>query len=78
MDYEMPVLNGPSATRLLREQGCSCFIFGVTGNVMQKDIDFFISCGADAVFAKRFVPSPSDDDASALRPSESTAAPPTD
>ncbi|KAJ1390226.1 CheY-like superfamily, partial [Ochromonadaceae sp. CCMP2298] len=52
MDYEMPVLNGPSATRLLREQGCSCFIFGVTGNVMKDDKDFFISCGADAVFAK--------------------------
>ncbi|KAJ1431960.1 hypothetical protein B484DRAFT_448120, partial [Ochromonadaceae sp. CCMP2298] len=52
MDFEMPVLNGPSATRLLREQGCSCFIFGVTGNVMKDDKDFFISCGADAVFAK--------------------------
>ncbi|KAJ1398499.1 hypothetical protein B484DRAFT_424911, partial [Ochromonadaceae sp. CCMP2298] len=52
MDYEMPVLNGPSATRQLREQGCSCLIMGVTGNVMQADVDFFKSCGADAVFAK--------------------------
>ncbi|KAJ1427832.1 CheY-like superfamily [Ochromonadaceae sp. CCMP2298] len=52
MDYEMPVLNGPSATRLLREQGCSSFIIGVTGNAMQADMDFFKSCGADAVFAK--------------------------
>ncbi|KAJ1426447.1 CheY-like superfamily [Ochromonadaceae sp. CCMP2298] len=52
MDFEMPVLNGPSATRLLREQGCSCLIIGVTGNVMRADKDFFISCGADAVFAK--------------------------
>ncbi|KAJ1389637.1 hypothetical protein B484DRAFT_341078 [Ochromonadaceae sp. CCMP2298] len=52
MDYEMPVLNGPSATRLLREQGCSCLIIGVTGNVIKVDKDFFISCGADAVFAK--------------------------
>jgi CheY-like chemotaxis protein len=52
MDYEMPVLNGPSSTELLREQGCSCFIIGVTGNVMQADIDFFKSCGADDVFGK--------------------------
>eukprot|EP00601_Ochromonadales_sp_CCMP2298_P000950 CAMPEP_0173176858 /NCGR_PEP_ID=MMETSP1141-20130122/4688_1 /TAXON_ID=483371 /ORGANISM="non described non described, Strain CCMP2298" /LENGTH=467 /DNA_ID=CAMNT_0014099233 /DNA_START=3 /DNA_END=1410 /DNA_ORIENTATION=+ len=52
MDFEMPVLNGPSATRLLREQGCSSFILGVTGNVMKADMDYFKSCGADAVFAK--------------------------
>ncbi|KAJ1404950.1 CheY-like superfamily [Ochromonadaceae sp. CCMP2298] len=52
MDFEMPVLNGPSATRLLREQGCSCLIIGLTGNVMKADKDFFISCGADDVFAK--------------------------
>ncbi|KAJ1398123.1 histidine kinase-like ATPase, partial [Ochromonadaceae sp. CCMP2298] len=52
MDFEMPVLNGPSATRLLREQGCTAFILGVTGNVMKADMDYFKSCGADAVFAK--------------------------
>ncbi|KAJ1437683.1 hypothetical protein B484DRAFT_428238, partial [Ochromonadaceae sp. CCMP2298] len=52
MDFEMPVLNGPSATRLLREQGCRVHIIGVTGNVMRADIDYFKSCGADAVFAK--------------------------
>jgi len=34
MDYEMPVLDGPSATKQLREKGCSCFIIGVTGNVV--------------------------------------------
>ncbi|KAJ1441023.1 hypothetical protein B484DRAFT_322755 [Ochromonadaceae sp. CCMP2298] len=52
MDYEMPVLNGPSATRLLRQQGCMVFIIGVTGNVMRTDIDYFKSCGVDAVFTK--------------------------
>jgi CheY-like chemotaxis protein len=52
VDYEMPVLNGPGSTRLLREQGCSCFIIGVTGNVMQADVDYFKSCGADDVFPK--------------------------
>jgi len=52
MDYEMPVLNGPSATRQLREQGCSCFIIGVTGSTVPEDKGFFISCGADVVFTK--------------------------
>ncbi|KAJ1413948.1 CheY-like superfamily, partial [Ochromonadaceae sp. CCMP2298] len=52
MDFEMPVLNGPSSTRLLREKGCTVHIIGITGNVMKADIDFFKSCGADAVFAK--------------------------
>jgi CheY-like chemotaxis protein len=46
------VLNGPSATRQLREQGCSCFVIGVTGNEMQEDKDFFVSCGADDVLPK--------------------------
>jgi CheY-like chemotaxis protein len=52
VDSEMPVLNGPGSTKMLREQGCSCYIIGVTGNVMQADVDFFKSCGVDAVFAK--------------------------
>ncbi|KAJ1403804.1 histidine kinase-like ATPase, partial [Ochromonadaceae sp. CCMP2298] len=34
MDYEMPVMNGPTATKLLREMGCDSYIVGVTGNVM--------------------------------------------
>jgi CheY-like chemotaxis protein len=35
MDYEMPVMNGPTATKHLREMGCESYIVGVTGNVMQ-------------------------------------------
>jgi CheY-like chemotaxis protein len=35
MDYEMPVMNGPTATKQLREMGCGSYIIGVTGNVMK-------------------------------------------
>ncbi|KAJ1422200.1 hypothetical protein B484DRAFT_433045, partial [Ochromonadaceae sp. CCMP2298] len=52
MDYEMPVMNGPTATKSLRAMGCGSYIVGVTGNVMQADIDVFIQHGANAVLAK--------------------------
>lgn len=53
MDYEMPVMNGPTATKLLREQhGCVLPIFGVTGNVLPDDIRFFTEQGADHVLSK--------------------------
>jgi len=51
-DYEMPVMNGPDAVSLMRQLGCRCFIMGITGNVMQSDIDYFKAHGADAVLAK--------------------------
>jgi CheY-like chemotaxis protein len=35
MDFEMPVMNGPTATKHLREIGCGSYIVGVTGNVMK-------------------------------------------
>jgi CheY-like chemotaxis protein len=52
MDYEMPVMNGPSATARLRELGCACLIVGVTGNVLSQDVEFFKEMGADAVLPK--------------------------
>jgi signal transduction histidine kinase/AmiR/NasT family two-component response regulator len=57
MDYEMPVTNGPTATRALRELGCMCPIVGVTGNVLGADIDYFLEQGADAVLPKPLQPS---------------------
>jgi CheY-like chemotaxis protein len=52
MDYEMPVLNGPDATKRLREMGCTALVIGVTGNVLAEDVAYFKSMGATAVLAK--------------------------
>jgi len=52
MDFEMPVMNGPTATKVIRDLGCICFIAGVTGNVLPKDIDYFKAQGANVVIAK--------------------------
>jgi CheY-like chemotaxis protein len=48
----MPIMNGPKATKHLREMGCDCFIAGVTGNVMQADVNVFKQHGANAVLSK--------------------------
>jgi two-component system, sensor histidine kinase len=52
MDYEMPVMNGPEATKALRENGCVALILGVTGNVLTEDIAYFKEMGADNVLPK--------------------------
>ena len=48
----MPILNGPDATREIRNLGCDAFVVGVTGNVLLEDINYFKSKGADMVLAK--------------------------
>ena len=52
MDYEMPVMNGPTATRKLREMGCAIPIIGVTGNLLPDDIAHFKQHGANEVMGK--------------------------
>jgi len=52
MDYEMPVMNGPTATKEIRSMGFKVPIFGVTGNVMDDDTTLFITHGADLVLHK--------------------------
>jgi CheY-like chemotaxis protein len=52
MDYEMPVLNGPDATKIIRAIGYSALIIGVTGNVLVEDVAYFISMGANRVLPK--------------------------
>ena len=52
MDYEMPVMNGPTATKLLRELGHTIPIIGLTGNVLQEDNEVFMSHGTNAVLHK--------------------------
>ena len=52
MDFEMPVMNGPTATKRLREMGCQVPVLGVTGNLLPEDVKFFKEHGADQVFGK--------------------------
>jgi CheY-like chemotaxis protein len=52
LDFEMPNLNGPDTVKELRKQGYTLPVIGVTGNVLQQDIDYFISCGANDVVSK--------------------------
>jgi CheY-like chemotaxis protein len=52
MDFIMPVMNGPEATRRIRQLGYKGMIVGVTGNTMQFDIDTFKSNGVDYVLPK--------------------------
>eukprot|EP00615_Pteridomonas_danica_P010742 CAMPEP_0114345714 /NCGR_PEP_ID=MMETSP0101-20121206/12471_1 /TAXON_ID=38822 ORGANISM="Pteridomonas danica, Strain PT" /NCGR_SAMPLE_ID=MMETSP0101 /ASSEMBLY_ACC=CAM_ASM_000211 /LENGTH=348 /DNA_ID=CAMNT_0001481889 /DNA_START=706 /DNA_END=1752 /DNA_ORIENTATION=- len=53
MDYEMPIMNGPTATsKLKHELGSKIPVVGVTGNVLKADTDFFIEQGALEVLHK--------------------------
>ena len=52
MDFEMPLMTGPEATRAMRDVGYNGTIIGVTGNVLQEDIDFFMEHGANEVIPK--------------------------
>jgi two-component system, sensor histidine kinase len=52
LDYEMPVMDGPSAARRLREEKCDLLIIGVTGNVLPEDKAHFIRQGANLVMSK--------------------------
>ena len=52
MDFVMPNMNGPEATRKIRELGYEGVIIGVTGNTLQSDIDEFKLHGANDVLPK--------------------------
>jgi CheY-like chemotaxis protein len=52
LDSDMPVMNGPSAARQLRDNKCDLLIIGVTGNVLPEDIEYFMSQGANIVMSK--------------------------
>ena len=52
MDFEMPVMNGPTATAEIRALGSDVFIVGITGNVLSEDVEYFKSEGANAVIPK--------------------------
>jgi CheY-like chemotaxis protein len=54
MDSEMPIMNGPLATKTIRSLYSSdqLIILGVTGNVLPEDVDMFLNHGVDAVLGK--------------------------
>jgi len=52
MDNQMPVLSGVEAVRQLRAGGFNNLLIGVTGNVMQDDVQEFLSAGCDLVLSK--------------------------
>ena len=52
MDFMMPVMDSPSATKQIRELSYKGKIFGVTGNALRSDIDHFIDMGANDVLIK--------------------------
>lgn len=55
MDYEMPNLNGPDATRELIKRGCNSVVIGITGNVLPEDIKTFVDSGAYDVLGKPLI-----------------------
>jgi CheY-like chemotaxis protein len=52
MDFMMPVMDGPTATRKIRDVGYEGLILGVTGNALPSDIELFMGHGADRVLTK--------------------------
>eukprot|EP00597_Dinobryon_sp_UTEXLB2267_P007451 CAMPEP_0170083156 /NCGR_PEP_ID=MMETSP0019_2-20121128/18559_1 /TAXON_ID=98059 /ORGANISM="Dinobryon sp., Strain UTEXLB2267" /LENGTH=484 /DNA_ID=CAMNT_0010298375 /DNA_START=719 /DNA_END=2170 /DNA_ORIENTATION=- len=52
MDNLMPVMNGVEATKQLRMGGYKNLIVGVTGNVLEDDVNEFLTAGADLVMFK--------------------------
>ena len=54
MDFVMPKMNGPDATRAIRKLGYTCQIIGVTGNGHNEDQTetFFMSAGLNNILIK--------------------------
>ena len=52
MDFVMPEMSGPDATRAIRELGYAGPIIGVTGNARDEDRNVFLNAGATDVIIK--------------------------
>jgi CheY-like chemotaxis protein len=52
MDEHMPRMNGPEATRLLRQRGFPDLVIALTGSSEPEDTENFLQNGAEAVFTK--------------------------
>ncbi len=55
MDFQMPNMDGPTATRIIRELGYDGPIIGVTGNALRADTELFLSSGVNKVLTKPVV-----------------------
>ena len=55
MDFQMPNMNGPEATKAIRNKMSSKYsvlIIGITGNVLANDVSIFKESGVDHVLFK--------------------------
>ena len=52
MDFVMTNMDEPTATREIRASGYTAPIFGVTGNDLSTDIEYFMANGVDNVLLK--------------------------
>ena len=52
MDFVMTNMDEPTATREIRASGYTAPIFGVTGNGLSTDIEYFMANGVDNVLLK--------------------------
>ena len=52
MDFVMPNMDGPTATKEIRALGYTGMIIGVTGNALPADIELFLHHGANKVITK--------------------------
>ena len=52
MDFMMPIMDGPTATKVLRDMGYKGVIIGVTGNALPSDVEYFTGKGANKVLIK--------------------------
>lgn len=52
MDFMMPVMNGPDATRSIKALDPSILVVGVTGNGQESDVEVFRAAGAEEVLLK--------------------------
>ena len=52
IDFIMPHMDGPTATKEIRTLGYKGLIIGVTGNALPADVAFFLAQGVDRVLVK--------------------------
>ena len=61
----MPVMDGVTATQILRAGGLSLPVVGVTGNALEEDIQSFMAGGADEILVSSTASSDRDEKARA-------------